>query len=64
MIKIPKASLMQTGENEFIQIIPADQSEGELRELPEAENILVSYAKNRQLHTIGTCHIQHQLKLW
>jgi len=39
VIKIPKASLMQTGENEFIQIIPADQSEGELRELPEAENI-------------------------
>ena len=39
IIRIPKASLMQTGENEFIQIIPVDQCEGELNELPEAEII-------------------------
>ncbi len=39
MIRIPKASLMQTGENEFIQIIPVDQSEGVLNELPEVETI-------------------------
>ena len=39
-IRIPKASLMQTGENNFIKIIPVDQIEGETTELPpEAEVI-------------------------
>jgi len=38
-IRIPKASLMQTGENNFIKIIPVDQIEGEPIELPETEVI-------------------------
>ena len=38
-IRIPKASLMQTGENNFIKIIPVDQIEGEPIELPETEII-------------------------
>ncbi len=39
-IRIPKASLMQTGENNFIKIIPVEtQIEGEPGELPEAEII-------------------------
>ena len=38
-IRIPKASFMQTGENNFIKIIPVDQTEGDLKTLPEAEII-------------------------
>lgn len=35
MIRIPKASLIQTGENEFVKVIPKNQYEGEFQELPE-----------------------------
>jgi hypothetical protein len=40
MHKIPKASLIQTGETEFVSLIPKNQYEGEFRELPENEAIL------------------------
>ena len=39
MYQIPKASLIQTGETEFVRLIPKSQNEGEFRELPESEAI-------------------------
>jgi hypothetical protein len=39
MIKTPKASLIQTGETNFVRVISKNQTEGELQELPENETI-------------------------
>ncbi len=39
MPQVPKASLIQTGETEFIKIDSKSQMEGELKELPENEAI-------------------------